>query len=41
MKCGKEKGKEKEDMVMKYGKEKGKGRLGDDMWQRERKRQIG
>jgi hypothetical protein len=40
-KCGKEKGKEKEDMVMKYGKEKGKGRLGDDVWQRERKRQIG
>jgi hypothetical protein len=30
--------KEKEDWVMKCGKEKGKGRLGDEVWQRERKR---
>jgi hypothetical protein len=29
--------KEKEDRVMKCGKEKGKGRLGDEVWQRERK----
>jgi hypothetical protein len=33
--------KEKEDLVMKYGKEKGNGRLGDEVWQRERKRKIG
>jgi hypothetical protein len=30
--------KEKEDWVMKCGKEKGKERLGDKVWQRERKR---
>jgi hypothetical protein len=29
-----------EDMVMKYGKEKGKGRLVDKLWQRERKRKT-
>jgi hypothetical protein len=29
------------DWVINYGKEKGKGRLGDDVWQRERKRKIG
>jgi hypothetical protein len=28
--------KEKEDVVMKCGKEKGKGRRGDEVWQRER-----
>jgi hypothetical protein len=33
--------KEKKDWVMKCGKEKGKGRLGDEMWQRERKRKTG
>jgi hypothetical protein len=33
--------KEKEDLVMKYGKEKGNGRLGDEVWQRERKRKTG
>jgi hypothetical protein len=33
--------KEKEDWVMKYGKEKGNGRLGDEVWQRERKRKTG
>jgi hypothetical protein len=27
--------------VMKCDKEKGKGRLGDEVWQRERKRKIG
>jgi cytochrome c556 len=33
--------KEKEDWLMKCGKEKGKGRLGDEVWQRERKRKTG
>jgi hypothetical protein len=33
--------KEKEDLVMKCGKEKGKERLGDEVWQRERKRKTG
>jgi DNA polymerase IIIc chi subunit len=33
--------KEKEDLVMKCGNEKGKGRLGDEVWQRERKRKTG
>jgi hypothetical protein len=33
--------KEKEDWVMKCGKEKGKGRLGDEVWQPERKRKTG
>jgi hypothetical protein len=33
--------KEREDWVMKCGKEKGKGRLGDEVWQRERKRKTG
>jgi hypothetical protein len=33
--------KEMEDWVMKCDKEKGKGRLGDEVWQRERKRKIG
>jgi hypothetical protein len=33
--------KEKEEWVMKCGKEKGKVRLGDEVWQRERKRKIG
>jgi hypothetical protein len=33
--------KEKEDLVMMCGKEKGKGRLGDEVWQRERKRKTG
>jgi hypothetical protein len=32
---------EKEDWVMKCGKEKGKGRLGEEVWQRERKRKTG
>jgi hypothetical protein len=32
---------EKEDLVMKCGKEKGKERLGDEVWQRERKRKTG
>jgi hypothetical protein len=32
--------KEKEDLVMKCGKEKGKGRLGDEVWQKERKRKT-
>jgi hypothetical protein len=32
--------KEKEDWVMKWDKEKGKGRLGDEVWQRERKRKT-
>jgi hypothetical protein len=30
--------KKKEDWVMQCGKEKGKGRLGDEVWQRERKK---
>jgi hypothetical protein len=29
--------KEKKDWVIKCGNEKGKGRLGDEVWQRERK----
>jgi hypothetical protein len=33
--------KEKEDLVMKCGKEKGKGSLGDEMVQRKRKRKTG
>jgi hypothetical protein len=33
--------KEKEDLVMKCDKEKGKGRLGDEVSQRERKRNTG
>jgi hypothetical protein len=33
--------KEKDDLVINYGKEKGKGRLGDEVWQRERKRKTG
>jgi hypothetical protein len=33
--------KEKEDMVMKCGKKKAKGRLSDEVWQRERKRKTG
>jgi hypothetical protein len=33
--------KEKDDLVIKYSKEKGKGRLGDEVWQRERKRKPG
>jgi hypothetical protein len=33
--------KEKEDWVMKYGNEKGKGRLGDEVLRRERKRKTG
>jgi hypothetical protein len=33
--------KEKEDWVMKCGKEKGKRRLGEEVWQRERKKKIG
>jgi hypothetical protein len=33
--------KEKEDLVMMCGKEKGKGRLGDEVWQREMKRKTG
>jgi hypothetical protein len=33
--------KEKEDWVMKSGKMKGKGRLDDEVWQRERKRKSG
>jgi hypothetical protein len=33
--------KEKKDRVMKCGKEKGKGRLGDEVWQRERKGKTG
>jgi hypothetical protein len=32
--------KEKEDWLMKCGKKKGKGRLGDALWQRERKRKT-
>jgi hypothetical protein len=32
---------EKEDLVMKYGKEKGKGRLDDEVWQREGKMKTG
>jgi hypothetical protein len=32
---------EKEDWVMKCGKEKGKGRLVDEVWQRESKRKTG
>jgi hypothetical protein len=31
--------KEKEDWVMKCCNEKGKGRLGDEVWQRERKKE--
>jgi hypothetical protein len=33
--------KEKEDWVMKCDKEKGKGRLDDEVWQRERKGKTG
>jgi hypothetical protein len=33
--------KEKEDWVMEYDNEKGKERLGDKLWQRERKRKTG
>jgi hypothetical protein len=33
--------KERKDWVINYGKEKGKGRLGDEVWQRERKRKTG
>jgi hypothetical protein len=33
--------KEKEDWVMKCDEEKGKGRLGDEVGQRERKRKTG
>jgi hypothetical protein len=33
--------KEKEDFVMKCANEKGKGRLGEEVWQRERKKKIG
>ena len=33
--------KKKEDWVMQCGKEKGKGRLGDEVWQRERKKRLG
>jgi hypothetical protein len=33
--------KETEDWVMKCGKEKGKGRLGEEVWQRERKWKTG
>jgi hypothetical protein len=32
--------KEKEDWVMKCGKEKGKRRLGEEVWQREREKKI-
>jgi hypothetical protein len=32
--------KEMEDWVMQCGKEKGNGRLGDKVWQRERKRKT-
>ena len=32
---------EKEDWVMKCGKKKGKGRHGDEVWQRERKPRLG
>jgi hypothetical protein len=32
--------KEKEDWVMICGNEKGKGRLGDEVWQKERKRKT-
>ena len=38
MKCGKEK--EKEDWVRKCGKEKGKGKLGEEVWQREMKKKT-
>jgi hypothetical protein len=33
--------KEMKDWVMKCDKKKGKGRLGDEVWQRERKRKTG
>jgi hypothetical protein len=33
--------KEMEDLVIKCDKEKGKGRLGDEVWERERKRKTG
>jgi hypothetical protein len=32
---------EKEDWVMKCGKEKGKRKLGEEVWQRKRKKKIG
>jgi hypothetical protein len=33
--------KDKENWVRKCGKEKGKGRLGEEVWQRERKKKTG
>jgi hypothetical protein len=33
--------KERKDWVINYGKEKGKGRLGEEVWQRDMKKKTG